>query len=155
VQHNRGFTIVEAAIALALTALVGVSASMALAASRRAAVHAREETIGRAAAHARLSALIERPDADTPPDALWWDRAGCVDWLDAAGRPAGAASDAAYVRRWTVTRQESGAGVAAVIAVLVAPMATAARVAAGPAPASLADQPGVVVLRGVRAGGGA
>jgi prepilin-type N-terminal cleavage/methylation domain-containing protein len=89
----------------------------------------------------------------SPADALWRDTAGYVDYLDATGRGLGAGAEAraraAYVRRWAIGRHGAGAGEVALFAVLVAPMASALRAAAGE-PARLADQPGVVVLRGTR-----
>ena len=53
------------------------------------------------------------------------------------------------MRRWVIARRGGGAGEVAVIAVLVAPVSTAARAAAGDA-TRLIDWPGVVVLRGAR-----
>jgi type II secretory pathway pseudopilin PulG len=57
VRDGRGFTLVEAVVALALVATVGVSVSTALVASRAMAVHDRDQAIGRVAAQARLSTL--------------------------------------------------------------------------------------------------
>jgi hypothetical protein len=90
----------------------------------------------------------------SPDDALWTDRRGYVDYLDASGRALGAGAGgrarAAYVRRWSIGRLPAvaAAGEAASFAVLVAPIAAASRAAGEPA--RLADQPGVVVLRGAR-----
>jgi prepilin-type N-terminal cleavage/methylation domain-containing protein len=90
--------------------------------------------------------------SESPADALWVDHPGYVDYLDATGRAlgagAGAAASAVYVRRWAIGRQGAGSDVAS-IAVLVAPLAVAYRVAAGD-PSRLVDQPGVVVRRGAR-----
>jgi hypothetical protein len=185
VRDRRGFTLVEAVVALALVTIVGVSVSTALIASRAMAVHDRDRAIGRVAAQARLATLTSLafstlaaadgspvPVTDTttdvsgdppgpggtglgvsPADALWLDTSGFVDYLDATGRElgsrAGAREQAAYVRRWAIGRQGSGAGDVAVMAVLVAPVSTAARAAAGD-PARLIDQAGVVLLRGAR-----
>jgi hypothetical protein len=91
----------------------------------------------------------------SPDDALWIDRAGYVDYLDAAGRGLGSGADAraraAYVRRWSIGRQgpPSAASEVAALAVLVAPQAAAARAAAFD-PTRIADHPGVVVVRGAR-----
>ena len=170
-RDRRGFTLVEAVVALALVATVGVSVSTALVASRAMAVHDRDQAIGRVAAQARLATLTslafhtiagadgsavavtdtttdvsaEPPGpggtglGESPADALWRDRPGYVDYLDATGRDlgrrAGAREQAAYVRRWVIARQGGGAGEVAVIAVLVAPVSTAARAAAGDADA--------------------
>ena len=57
VRDRRGFTLVEAVVALALVATVGVSVSTALVASRAMAVHDRDQAIGRVAAQARLATL--------------------------------------------------------------------------------------------------
>ena len=56
-RDRRGFTLVEAVVALALVAAVAVSVSMALVASRATAVHDRDQAIGRIAAQARLATL--------------------------------------------------------------------------------------------------
>lgn len=89
----------------------------------------------------------------SPPDALWRDCPGYVDYLDAIGQSLGARvggdSRATYVRRWAIGRSGAGPGEVVLIAVLVAPLATAARAAAGD-PTRVIDQPGVVVLRGAR-----
>lgn len=184
-DDRRGFTLIEAVVALALVVTVSVSVSMALVASRAAAVHARDQAIGRVAAQARLAVLTSLAfstiaDADgsaiavtdtttdvtvdplgpggtglaeSPPDALWRDTAGYVDYLDATGRDLGAASGArdraTYVRRWAIGRQGSGPGEVAVIAVLVANRAAAARTATGD-PTRVIGEPGVVLLRGAR-----
>jgi prepilin-type N-terminal cleavage/methylation domain-containing protein len=90
----------------------------------------------------------------SPADALWRDCAGYVDYLDVTGRSVGAGAGdrtgAAYVRRWAIGRHGADAGEVALVAVLVAPVSTAARVAAAGDDARLIDQPGVVVLRGAR-----
>jgi type II secretory pathway pseudopilin PulG len=90
---------------------------------------------------------------ESPADALWTDRAGYVDYLDASGRSLGAGAAArgraAYVRRWAIGRQGVGPGEIVSMVVLVAPMAAAARAAADE-PARLGAQAGVVVRRGAR-----
>jgi hypothetical protein len=58
---------------------------------------------------------------------------------------------AAYVRRWRVGRRGAGAAEVAVVSVLVAPIADAARAAQGEDPRTVERQPGVVVLRGALA----
>jgi hypothetical protein len=91
----------------------------------------------------------------SPADALWRDCAGYVDYLDGVGRSLGTSAGdrarAAYIRRWAITRRGAGAGDVAIVAVLVAPAATAARVEAAGGGAQLIDGPGVVVVRGARA----
>ena len=184
-QDTRGFTMVEAVVALALVVTVTVSVSMALVAGRAMALHDRDQAIGRVAARARLTSLaslafhtlagadgsivaitdtttdvtLDPPRlggtglADSPVDALWRDTSGYVDYLDAEGRDlgarAGARERAAYVRRWAIGRQGSGAGEVAVIAVLVARMSVAA-LADADDPTRVIDWPGVVLLRGAR-----
>jgi prepilin-type N-terminal cleavage/methylation domain-containing protein len=89
----------------------------------------------------------------SPPDALWTDRTGYVDYLDASGRSLGAGAAArdraAYVRRWAIGRQGVGPGEIVSMVVLVAPIAAAARAAAGE-PTRLGAHAGVVVRRGAR-----
>jgi prepilin-type N-terminal cleavage/methylation domain-containing protein len=91
----------------------------------------------------------------SPVDALWRDCAGYVDYLDGSGRSLGAAASdrprAAYVRRWAIARRGGGAGEVAILTVLVAPAATAARLEAAGGGARLIDRPDVVVVRGARA----
>ncbi len=185
-NESRGFSLIEAVVALALIAVVVVSASTAMVTSRAVAVSGRDHTIGLIAARARLSMLdalafetardaggavvavtdtttdvtVDPPAGggtglgESPVDALWTDRPGYVDYLDATGRAlgtsAGDRASAAYVRRWAIGRQGSGRGEVATIAVLVAPATAAARAAAGGDPARVRNQPGVVVLRGAR-----
>ena len=60
-RDRRGFTLVEAVVALALVAAVGLSVSTALVASRAMAVHDRDQAIGRVAAQARLALLTSLP----------------------------------------------------------------------------------------------
>ncbi len=90
---------------------------------------------------------------ESPPDALWVDRTGFVDYLDAIGRDLGSAADArdraAFVRRWAIRRQGAGAGEIVSMTVLVAPAVAAARAAAGD-PTRIAGHGGVVVVRGAR-----
>jgi type II secretory pathway pseudopilin PulG len=148
--------LIEAVVALALVAIAGLSVSTALLTSRAIAVRSREEAVGSVAARARLAALMEAAErADpipSPPTALQVDSAGCVDYLDATGRELGAGDEpgAAYVRRWSIGRHGRAPGEVTLFAVLVAPIAVAARMEAGADAAALADQPGVVVLRGAR-----
>lgn len=97
----------------------------------------------------------------SPADALWVDRAGYVDYLDATGRGLGsgavARARAAYVRRWAIGRPAAatgaaaapGAGEVASITVLVAPVSVAARASARD-PTRIAGEAGVVVYRGAR-----
>ena len=154
-RASPGFTLIEAVVALALVAVAGLSVSTALVASRTVAVRSREEAIGSIAARARLAALMEGADrtdpVPSPGTALRVDSAGYVDYLDATGRELGAGDEpgAAYVRRWSIGRHGRAPGEVTLFAVLVAPIAVAARTA-GADPAALADQPGVVVLRGAR-----
>jgi prepilin-type N-terminal cleavage/methylation domain-containing protein len=156
VRASPGFTLIEAVVALALVAIAGLSVSTALVASRAVAVRSRAEAIGSIAARARLAALMEAAERTapvlSPAGALQVDSAGCVDYLDAIGRELGAGDgpDAAYVRRWSIGRHGRAPGEVTLFAVLVAPIAVAARTAASAEPAALADQPGVVVLRGAR-----
>jgi prepilin-type N-terminal cleavage/methylation domain-containing protein len=54
---RRGFTLVEVVAAVLLLTVVGLSVSTALLAGRAAAVHGREQAIGRIAAQSRLATL--------------------------------------------------------------------------------------------------
>jgi hypothetical protein len=169
-MHGAGFSLIEATIALALTATIAVSVSTAIVAGRAAGVRARDMATATTAARSRLAELaalrfdvtlgadgvvVAATDpglATSPGDALWTDRAARFDYLDAAGMVIGtdasAASRAAYVRRWAIARQGSGPGEVALLGVLVAPVVVDRRVRAGADPARLVDQPDVVVVRG-------
>jgi type II secretory pathway pseudopilin PulG len=170
VTRHAGFSLIEAVMALALTATIAIGVSTSLVASRAAGVRARDTAIAVIAARARLAELaalrfdiaigadgVAAPRTDaglapSPPDALSADRAGYVDYLDASGAPLGAdaraAASAAYVRRWTIGRQGGGPAEAALVAVMVAPVAVERRVRALGDPARLVDQPEAVLLRG-------
>ena len=161
--REAGFTLIDAVVALAI--LVGVCGGVlaAVAGGRLLATRGRHEAVGAAMAVARLgelraSTFTSPPAADdtglaeTPADALWRDRDGCVDYLDLAGRPIGAGDrQAAYVRRWRVARRGAAGAELAVLAVLVAPIAEAARSAAAGELRALERRPGVVVVRGALA----
>jgi prepilin-type N-terminal cleavage/methylation domain-containing protein len=185
VRDERGFTLVEVLVAMALVAGIALSVSGALVTGRAMAVHDRAAAIGRVAAQARLATLdalafetIAAADGtavavtdtttdvaadplgpggpglgDSPSDALWIDRTGFVDYLDANGRALGtsvAARDrASFVRRWAIRRQGAAAGEIVSMAVLVAPMVAATRAAASD-PTRVVAHGGVVVVRGAR-----
>jgi type II secretory pathway pseudopilin PulG len=169
-MQGSGFSLIEATIALGLTATIAVSVSTAIVASRAAGVRARDTAIAVMAARSRLAELaalrfdvalgadgvtVAGTDvrlAPSPGDSLSTDRAGLVDYLDGAGvvigADAAAATRAAYVRRWAIGRQGSEPGDVALLAVLVAPIAVDRRVRAGADPARLLDHADVVVVRG-------
>jgi hypothetical protein len=166
VRAQSGVTLIEAVLALAILAGICGGAAAAIAAGRVVATQARHEAVAVAMAGARLGELqslaftigpeTTAPElGTTPADALWRDRDGCVDYLDAAGRAlgSGAASRraAAYVRRWRIGRRGAGGSELAVLAVLVAPMAEAERAAASGDPRTLAGRRGVIVVRGALA----
>jgi hypothetical protein len=173
VTNGAGFSLIETTIALALTAAIAASVSTALAASRAAGAQARAMAIEVVAARSRLAelgalryevamstagvatAVTDVGLTPTTADALWSDRAGCVDYLDATGAAIGAdaaaAARAAYVRRWSIGRHGSGPGEAVLLAVLVAPVAVDRRVRALGDTARLVDQPEAVVVRGALA----
>ena len=162
-ERQAGFTLIEAVIGLAILVAVCGGVLAALAAGRVVALRSRQAAIGAAMASARLAELragtfTTAPAASapalavTPADSLWRDRDGCVDYLDGVGRPvAESGAPAAFVRRWRVGRRGAGAAEVAVVSVLVAPMADAARAAQGEDPRRVERQPGVVVLRGALA----
>lgn len=97
---SRGFTLVETLVALAI--VTGGLLSLA------GLAHHVVETVARsrrllAAAVLADAAIAQRggaPPAATAPDCLQHDRPGCVEHLDAAGRPAAALP--AFHRRWRV-----------------------------------------------------
>lgn len=162
--RQAGFTLIDAVLALAILACVSGGVFAALAGGRAVAMRGRHEAVAAALAASRLAELraatfTSPPTADdaglpdTPADALWRDRDGCVDYLDAAGRPIGdgGARPAAYVRRWRIARRGSAGAELAVLAVLVAPIAEAARAAQAGDPRTLERRPGVVVVRGALA----
>lgn len=128
----RGFTIVEALVAIALVT-TGVLALAALAFQVTGQVaSSRERLVGLWLADAALAFHLRPPLADTSAECLRRDVAGCHDTVDGHGVPTSVAP--AYVRRWRVTTLvPPPGGVWSVSACLVPARARgdAARVVAG------------------------
>lgn len=98
---SRGFTLVEALVAIALvTSGVLAMAALAFQVTRQVA-WSRERLVGLWLADAAMAVHLRPPLIDTAADCLSHDVAGCHDTLDGHGAPTAVAP--AYVRRWRVT----------------------------------------------------
>lgn len=96
---ERGFSILEAIVALALI-VTGVVALAGLAVrATDTVVRARQRSAGVHLADAALTELAARGVPPTMPGCLLSDVAGCVEYRDSEGRPA-AGPAAAYAVRW-------------------------------------------------------
>ena len=96
---ERGFSILEAIVALALI-VTGVVALAGLAArATDTVVRARQRSAGVHLADAALTELAARGVPPSMPGCLLSDVAGCVEYRDSEGRPA-AGPAAAYAVRW-------------------------------------------------------
>ena len=114
-QSQRGTTLVEAVVAIALLAgsvvlLAGLS-HMAV----RSVTMARERTLAAVFAVLKLEALCRdvRGLGTSPGDTLAQDTAGFVEYLDARGNVA-SAGPAPFVRRWSVSAMTSDATLLAI-----------------------------------------
>jgi type II secretory pathway pseudopilin PulG len=124
--RERGFSLAEALVALALLggALTVVASLFAMAA--RANVEARRITIASLLARDKLEQLRApaSPLEPSPGDSLDADRDGFADFFDPSGRPIGDGPrppvGAAYVRRWSVRPDGAGIGDPVAIEVVVA-----------------------------------
>jgi type II secretory pathway pseudopilin PulG len=127
---ERGFTIVEAIVALAIvtTGVLGL-AGLATQVTDHV-VRARRHTIAALLADQAISARIGQPLAATPADCLQRDVAGCVEELDGAGQIA--AGRPAFVRRWRVAA--IGGSTPSVWGLTVCVVPVHERTTTGPAP---------------------
>jgi type II secretory pathway pseudopilin PulG len=99
-HSERGFTIVEAMVALAIVT-TGVLALASLATQvTDSVVRSRRQTVAAVLADQAVAARLRQPLAATPIDCLQHDVPGCVETLDGAGQIT--AGPAAFVRRWRV-----------------------------------------------------
>jgi prepilin-type N-terminal cleavage/methylation domain-containing protein len=124
---QRGFTLVEVLIAMALLVVVALSAAQLLAATASAIRVARAKSAASAFAAARIERLRgERDLRVSPPDALRRNVDGFSTYLDAGGVPVAAVTGvppgAVYVSRWDVAASPTDDRLL-VIQVLVRPVA--------------------------------
>ncbi len=120
-RSSRGFTLIEALIALAivttgLLALVGLAQHVTETVAR-----SRRHLAAAVLANAYAGERVALPLAATPTDCLQRDRAGCVDRLDAAGQVTTAAP--VFHRRWQVAPVAGLPGPAWALSVCVVPVA--------------------------------
>lgn len=123
---QRGYTLVEVLVAMALLVVVALSAAQLFAATASAIRVARMKTSASAFAAARIERLISERDLRlSPPDALSRNEDGFSSYLDGGGVPVAAVSGvppgAVYVSRWQVAESLGREGVL-VIQVLVRPV---------------------------------
>lgn len=142
-QGDRGFTVLEAMVALAIV----TSGVLSLAGLARQVI----DTVARSRRHFSAAVLADqfvamrlgRPIATTPADCLDRDVGGCMEALDGEGRPT--AGLPAYVRRWRIAAVTGAPAPAWSLTVCVVPSdlrraaapspgACVARVLAEPAP---------------------
>ena len=96
--NARGFTIVEAVVALAIVT-TGVLGLANVAAHVTGTVQrARRHTVAAVLADQAIAARLRLPMAPTDPGCLQRDLAACAELLDGGGRPTAAAP--VFVRRW-------------------------------------------------------
>jgi len=112
---QRGFSLVEAVVAMAIMFTATVAVAQLSILSARANRVARSTTMTSILASQRMEQLQSAAWAElapSPPGALVRSADGYVDYLDADGRtlPAGRMppSGAVFVRRWALTRMSGG-----------------------------------------------
>lgn len=126
---SHGFTLVEAIVAIAI-ATGGVLALVALARQVTDSVaSSRRHLVAAVYADAFISTRLDGV-VPTAPDCLQRDVPGCVEALDADGRPA--AARPVFIRRWRVTAVAGAPTPVWSVMACVVPIA--ARFAVGPAP---------------------
>lgn len=97
---ERGFTIVEAIVSLAIVT-TGVLALASLATQvTETVVRARRQTVAAVLADQAVAVRLRQPLVATAADCLQRDVPGCLETLDAAGQVTTGA--VAFVRRWRV-----------------------------------------------------
>ncbi len=128
---DRGFSIVETIVALAII-VTGVVALAGLASrATHTVVRARQRAVGVHLADAALTELAARGVAPSSPGCLLSDVAGCVEYRDGDGQVA-AGPAAAYAVRWYAAAVPSSpvpATILTVCAVAAPERATATRAA--------------------------
>lgn len=132
----RGFTLVEALVALAVitTGLLAI-ASVALQVTESVA-QSRRHLLSAWLADEGVAVHARRPLTVTPADCLQRDVAGCLETLDGRGRPTTSAP--ALVRRWRVSRVGAAPVAAWTVAACVVPADRRGVASAGPAGACVA-----------------
>jgi prepilin-type N-terminal cleavage/methylation domain-containing protein len=136
---QRGFSLVEAIVAMAIMSTATIAVAQLSILSARANRLARSNTMTTVLASQRLEQLQSAAWAEltpSPPEALLRSTDGYVDYLDANGRTLGGGRTpprgAVFVRRWTITR--IAAGDALMIQVSVVSIGAAEHVVADPGP---------------------
>jgi Tfp pilus assembly protein PilV len=128
---DRGFSIVETIVALALIVTGVVALAGVASRATHTVVRARQRAVGVHLADAALTELAARGVAPSSPGCLLGDVAGCVEYRDADGQVATGPA-AAYAVRWYAAAVPSSplpATILTVCAVAAAERAAAARAA--------------------------
>jgi len=158
-RSDRGFTIVEVLIALAIIAMAAAGVAELCAIAIRTARAARDETMTTMLAMQKVEQLRSAPWASSdlalsPPGALAATTAGYADFLDRHGRSVGALvsppADAVYLRRWSIEPLPAGGSGTRVVRVLVSTVVRAAHVSSAGPRARHATESLIVALRSGR-----
>jgi Prokaryotic N-terminal methylation motif len=153
--RERGFSLVEALVAMALLGGALTVLASLFAMTARANVEARRVTMASLLARDRLEQLRAPLTVlnASPLDALDRNCIGFADFLDRFGRPVGEGvlmpDSAVYIRRWAVRPAGVAAGAPVILEVVVAE-----RRAAGSLPADMSRYSGAVRLTTVTRRGG-
>lgn len=157
--NTRGFSLLEVLVAggILVSAALGIAPLFALAA--QANLNARARTAGALLAAGKMEELRGLPWSEgagepgpepSPPDALERNAPGFFDYLDAAGRPAGAGAvapaQAVYVRRWSIEPLPADRDGSRILQVAVTTTAADARHARPPGGTSWRLWPGARIV---------
>jgi prepilin-type N-terminal cleavage/methylation domain-containing protein len=104
--EDRGFSLVEVLVAMALLAVMVTGLAAVIVLAVRVGAGAEEQTMAATLAAQKLEELRSSlgGTVPTPAGSLQTDVPGYVEWLDHQGQPIGASLNpsAVYVRRWVV-----------------------------------------------------
>lgn len=121
-RSPRGFTLIEALLALALMSGAGVTIATLSVAATRTVLDGRDRTLSVLAADAVLAREARPEAAVTGLACLEADGAGCRDGIEADGQAAAAPSGGVYRRRWRVRDHSPGLTPGRVVVTCVGPV---------------------------------